>query len=98
MGRVVLICFVFMLVEVAGGILSGSLAILTDASHMLSDVLGLVISMLSIWIGQKSPTHNNSFGYHRAEVLGALASILIVWAMVVWLVYEATERILKIDE
>ena len=48
---VVGICFIFMIVEITGGIISGSLAILTDAAHMLSDVGGFGISMVSIWIG-----------------------------------------------
>ena len=48
---VVIICFLFMIVEVIGGVASGSLAILTDAAHMLSDVGGFAISMFSIWIG-----------------------------------------------
>ena len=85
-----------MIVEIAGGILSGSLAILTDAAHMLSDVGGFVISMVSIWIGQKKPTAKNSFGFHRAEVVGALASVMIIWVMVIWLSWEATERILNL--
>lgn len=91
---VVGICFFFMITEVIGGIMSDSLAILTDAAHMLSDVGGFVISMFSIWIGQKKPTQTSSFGYHRAEVLGALCSIMIIWAMVVWLALEATDRII----
>ena len=84
----------FMIVEVIGGIASGSLAILTDAAHMLSDVGGFLISMFSIWIGQKAHNQNNTFGYHRAEVIGALASILIIWVMVIWLAFEATDRLL----
>jgi len=91
---VVVICFLFMIVEVIGGIASNSLAILTDAAHMLSDVGGFVISMVSIWIGQKAPNHQLSFGYHRAEVLGALASVMIIWCMVIWLAFEATHRII----
>ena len=94
LGIVVVICFLFMIVEVAGGIMSGALAILTDAAHMLSDVMGFVISMVSIWVAQKAPTDKHTFGFHRAEVLGALASILIIWVMVVWLSWEATHRIL----
>ena len=65
--------------------MSGSLAILTDAAHMCSDVGAFVISMFSIKIGQKASNYNNTFGYHRAEVIGALASVLIIWAMVIWL-------------
>lgn len=52
---VVVICFFFMAAEIVGGIMSDSLAILTDAAHMLSDVGGFAISILSIWIGQKAP-------------------------------------------
>ena len=48
-----MICIFFMIAEIAGGVLSGSLAILTDAAHMCSDVGGFMISMFSIWIGQK---------------------------------------------
>lgn len=53
---VVVICFFFMIAEIVGGIMSDSLAILSDAAHMLSDVGGFAISILSIWIGQKPPT------------------------------------------
>jgi len=83
-----------MIVEIVGGVLSGSLAILTDAAHMCSDVGGFVISMFSIKIGQKSGTMIKTYGFHRAEVIGALASVLIIWAMVIWLAWEATERII----
>jgi len=86
-----------MIAEIVGGFLSDSLAILTDAAHMLSDVAGFVISIFAIWIGQKSPTQKNSWGYHRAEVLGALSSIIIIWGMVIWLVKEAIERVMNRD-
>lgn len=86
-----------MIVEVAGGIMSNSLAILTDAAHMLSDVGGFIISMFSIWVGQKKPSEKNSYGYHRAEVVGAMASVMIIWVMVIWLSWEATERIINLD-
>ena len=82
-----------MICEIIGGLLSNSLAILCDAAHMMSDVAGFGISMLSIWVGQKSANNRQTYGWHRAEVLGALASILIIWVMVVWLVIEATDRI-----
>ena len=91
---VLLVCLFFMVVEIVGGIVSGSLAILTDAAHMLSDVAGFGISMFSIWVSKKAPSQKSSFGYHRAEVLGALGSVMIIWLMVAWLCYEATNRIL----
>jgi len=90
---VVCICFIFMILEIIGGIISNSLAILTDAAHMLSDVAGFVISIFAIWVGGKSPTASSSWGFHKAEVIGALASILLIWAMVAWLIFEAIERV-----
>lgn len=74
--------------------MSGSLAILTDAAHLMSDVAGFGISMFSIWLGTKKPNQRSSYGYHRAEVIGAIISIFIIWIMVAWLFYKATLRIM----
>lgn len=82
-----------MIVEVIGGYLSNSVAIMTDAAHMFSDVLGFGISILSIQFGLRAPNRKNSYGYHRAEVLGALASIIIIWVLVAALIYEASNRV-----
>jgi zinc transporter 2 len=84
-------------VEIFGGLISGSLAILTDAAHMLSDVAGFLISMFSIWIGQRSGNFSNTYGYHRAEVLGAMMSILLIWAILIWLVLEAIQRVIDLE-
>jgi len=86
-----------MICEIIGGLISNSLAILTDAAHMLSDVGGFGISMFSIWVGQKAANNRQTYGWHRAEVLGAVASVIIIWIMVVWLVIEATDRIVHPD-
>ena len=67
-----------MIFEIIGGWLSNSVAIMTDAAHMLSDVAGFFISIISIKLASAEPTENNSFGYHRTEVLGALTSILYI--------------------
>ena len=77
----------FMIVEIGGGIWSDSLAILTDAAHMLSDVAGFGISMISIKVAQKRPTSSMTFGYQRAEVLGALAGVMTIQFMVFYLVW-----------
>jgi zinc transporter 2 len=87
------ICFIFMGGEFAGGYISGSLAIMTDAAHMLSDVAGFMISYFAIHMGSRPSTFNMSFGYHRAEILGAMASIVLIWGLVVWLMIEAVERL-----
>ena len=82
-----------MIGEFVGGILANSLAILTDATHLLTDLAGFIISILSIWIGKKSASNTMSYGYHRAEVLGALASVVLIWGLTIGLVYEAVIRI-----
>lgn len=79
--------------EFAGGIISHSLAILTDAAHMFSDVAGFMISFFSIYISKNKTTFDYSMGYHRAEILGAFVSIFLIWGLLGWLNVEATNRI-----
>lgn len=88
------ICLFFMVCEFVGGILSGSLAIMVDAAHMFSDVAGFMISFLAIYISQRKQTFNNSYGYHRSEILGAMLSIFVIWGLLVWLNIEAIKRII----
>jgi zinc transporter 2 len=73
--------------------LSNSIAIFTDTAHLASDMVGFGISILSLYTAQKPATKALSFGYHRAEVLGTLVSIILIWALTVWLVVEATARV-----
>lgn len=63
----------------SGGVLSGSLAIATDAAHLLTDFAAFMISLFAIWVGQREPTRQMLFGWHRAEVIGALTSVLTIW-------------------
>ncbi|VDM33702.1 unnamed protein product [Toxocara canis] len=63
----------FIIAEVFGGYVANSLAIMTDAGHMLSDMTSFVISIVAIKMAQMKPTKRLSYGFHRAEVLGALA-------------------------
>jgi zinc transporter 2 len=90
-----IICFVFMIAEIIGGIYSHSLGILTDAAHLLSDLAGFIIGIFALYLGQKQPSHYASFGYYRAEVLGAIITILIIWLLTGILVYESICRIIK---
>jgi Co/Zn/Cd efflux system component len=87
-----IICIFFMGVELVGNYLSGSLAILSDALHMLSDFSGFAISMASMIISRSKPSQKLSFGYHRAEVVGAMLSVVLIWGLTAWLVYEAVQR------
>lgn len=89
------ICVVFMFAEVIGGYLSGSLAILTDAAHMLSDLASFLISLFALYLSGKAPTKQLSFGYHRAEIIGAVMSVLLIWVLTGLLVYQAIYRFIN---
>jgi zinc transporter 2 len=71
-----IVAVIFMTGEFIGGYISNSTAIMSDAAHMLSDFLGFGISMISIIISKRAPTSTLSYGYVRAEILGALVSIV----------------------
>jgi cobalt-zinc-cadmium efflux system protein len=82
----------YLVAEVAGGIVSGSLALLADAGHMLSDVAALALSLVAIRIAQRPPTAQRTYGYHRAEILAALANGAALVAIAALIVREAAER------
>src|SRR5215210_2346056 len=79
----------FIVVEAVGGFLTGSLALLADAGHMLSDSVSLGLALFASWIAAKPPTPNKSFGYKRAEILAALANGVTLVAISIWIFYEA---------
>ena len=91
--RICIFCATFMTIEFVGGYIAGSLAIMTDAAHLLSDLAGFLISMFSLFIAMRPANSSLTFGYHRAEVIGALSSILIIWVLTIWLITEAIDRI-----
>ena len=82
----------YMIAEVIGGILTGSLALLADAGHMLSDVAALALAVFALWIAERPAPSQHTFGYYRAEILAALVNgaTLIATAIVVWI--EAVKR------
>jgi cobalt-zinc-cadmium efflux system protein len=85
----------FFVVELVGGLLTNSLALLADAGHMLSDVAALGLSLLALRWTLKSPTAQRTFGYHRLEILVALVNGLALWAMAGYIFYEAMGRFFK---
>ncbi|KAK3522555.1 hypothetical protein QTP86_023292 [Hemibagrus guttatus] len=91
------VCLVFMIGEVIGGYLAHSLAIMTDAAHLLTDFGSMMVSLFSLWISSRPPTKIMNFGWHRSEILGALISIMSIWIVTGVLVYLAVERIVKND-
>ncbi len=88
----------FFIVELVGGILTNSLALLADAGHMLSDVGALGLSLLALYFTLKPPTAKKTFGYHRLEILAALINGLALWAMAVYIFYEGYRRFLQPPE
>ncbi|AEE79835.1 metal tolerance protein A2 [Arabidopsis thaliana] len=89
----VLLCAIFIVVEVVGGIKANSLAILTDAAHLLSDVAAFAISLFSLWASGWKANPQQSYGFFRIEILGALVSIQMIWLLAGILVYEAIVRL-----
>ncbi len=81
-----------MLVEVAGGLITGSLALLADAVHMLSDNVSLLLALIAIGLAARPPTPQRSFGWQRAEILAALANGVILLVVSAWILYEAIRR------
>ncbi|XP_063160407.1 probable proton-coupled zinc antiporter SLC30A3 [Candoia aspera] len=92
-----LVCFLFMVGEVIGGYLAHSLAIMTDAAHLLTDMGSMGVSLFSLWVSTRPATKTMSFGWHRSETLGALASVLSIWIVTGVLVYLASVRIISND-
>lgn len=82
----------YMLAEAVGGWLSNSLALLADAGHMLSDVAALGLSLLAVWIASQPATPQRTFGYHRAEILAALANGTLLLLVSGGIILEAWHR------
>ena len=79
-------------VEVAGGVVTGSLALLADAVHMLSDNVALALALFAVWLADRPTTPERTYGYKRAEVLAALANGVALVALSIWIFYEAFQR------
>ncbi|CAK4826902.1 unnamed protein product [Aphanomyces euteiches] len=93
-----LFCVVFMVVELLGGYFAGSLAIMSDAAHLLSDVLSFFLSLFALYLSKRPATASMPFGYKRAEAIGALASIIVIWMLTIGLVWAAVQRILALTK
>lgn len=85
----------FLIVELVGALLAGSLALIADAGHMFSDLLGLVIALVALGIAARPATDRQTFGYQRAEVFGALANGLILLGVAVYVAIEGVQRLFE---
>ena len=83
----------YTIVEVIGGLLTGSLALLADAVHMLSDNVAIALALVAVWLAAKPATPQRTYGYKRAEVLVALANGVTLVALAIWIFYAAVTRL-----
>ena len=84
----------YMLAEVAGGLITGSLALLANAAHMLTDVAGLALALIAIRFAAREATSKLTHGYLRLEVLSALTNAVVLLLLTVYIIYEAYQRFL----
>ncbi|ARS38162.1 cation transporter (plasmid) [Pontibacter actiniarum] len=88
----------YMIAEVVGGLLTGSLALLADAGHMLTDVGGLAFALIAIMLAERPASPERTYGYYRAEILAALANAVILIGISLYILYEAYQRFLDPPE
>ncbi|MFF0447991.1 cation diffusion facilitator family transporter [Streptomyces sp. NPDC004609] len=87
-----------MVLEIVGGIVTGSLALVADAAHMATDGIGLAMALLAIHFANRPPSTNRTFGFARAEILAALANCLLLLGVGGYVLYEAVERFITPTE
>merc|ERR1712137_186258 len=89
------VSFAIMLIEVVGGLLANSLAIITDAMHMLSDVSSFIVGICTLRLMMKQATASHTFGYQQVDVLGSLVSVCMIWFMAGMLCIKAVDRFMN---
>jgi len=95
-GRLLIVLAVtaaYFLTELIGGIYTNSLALLSDAIHLLTDLAAILLSLFALWIAARPARAGKTYGYLRAEILGALLNGLFLWVLVAFLIFEALHRI-----
>ena len=82
----------YMVAEIVGGLLSGSLALLADAGHMATDAAAIGLALLAMWIAERAASAERTFGFFRTEILAALLNAIALWIIVAWICLEAYHR------
>lgn len=83
---------VIMLLEFAGGLITNSLALLSDSGHMLSDSSSLILSLVAMWFATRPASSRKTYGYYRFEILAALANGVTLFLIAIWITVEAVQR------
>lgn len=98
MKKLKLVSFVsifFIAAQLTGGYLANSIAIYTDSAHLASDMIGFAMSMSALKMAMRPASKELTFGWHRAEILGTLCSIIFLLTLTIWLVFEASDRVVN---
>ena len=93
LGAVLVLSLAILGVEVVGGIVSNSLALLADAGHMLADVAGVGMALLAIWFAGRGPTSGRTYGYLRVEILAAVTNAFLLFGVAAFILFEAWRRL-----
>lgn len=89
---VLLLSGTYMIAEVIGGVITQSLALMADAAHMLTDVVGLLLALIAIKIGERKADASKTFGYYRTEILAAVINAVVLLGISLYVLYEAYQR------
>lgn len=92
LGRALALTSAFLAVEVAGALWTGSLALLSDAAHMMTDAAGLAIALVAIKIGARPADNRRTFGYQRFEILAAAFNAILLFGVAAYILYEGVQR------
>ena len=90
--KLCILSFLFMVAELVGGFWSNSMAVISDGIHMGSDVIGYIVQLMASIMALQPSSKIYSFGKQRAELIGGLFNCFIIWALTVYLIYEAIYR------
>ncbi|MDP9481625.1 MAG: cation diffusion facilitator family transporter [Chloroflexota bacterium] len=85
-------------VELVGGLAANSLALLADAGHMFTDVAGIGLALLAIWVGSRPADHGRTFGYQRLEILAAVINAVLLFGVGAFILFEAIRRLAEPPE
>lgn len=88
----------FLIAEVVGGLITGSLALISDAMHMLTDTFGLAVALLAIKIGARAADSRRTFGYQRLEILAAAFNAVLLFVVALYILYEGYKRLVEPEE
>lgn len=92
LGWALVLTSAFLIAEVVGGVVLNSLALLSDAAHMFTDVAALAIALAAIRVGRRAVDDRRTFGYHRFEILAAAFNALLLFGVAAYILYEAWQR------